>query len=105
VASQAARARTREAGIRLALGATGSGIVLTLVLRAARFTAAGLVAGVLTSLVAGRLLEALLFEVQPHDPLTFVAVVAIIGGVAIAASFLPTWRAARVDPASVLRSS
>jgi predicted permease len=105
VASQAARARTREVGIRLALGATGSGIVRTLVLRAARFTAAGLVAGVLTSLVAGRLLEALLFEVQPHDPLTFVAVVAIIGGVAIAASFLPTWRSARVDPASVLRSS
>jgi predicted permease len=105
VASQAARARTREVGIRLALGATGSGIVRTLVLRATRFTIAGLAAGIVASLAAGRLLEALLFEVQPNDPLTFVAVVAIIGGVAIVASFFPTWRSVRVDPASVLRSS
>ena len=105
VASQAARARTREVGIRLALGGTGSGIVRALVLRAARFTVAGLAVGIVASLAAGRLLETLLFDVQPHDPLTLVAVVAIIGGVAIGASFWPTWRSVRVDPASVLRSS
>ena len=105
VASQAARARTREVGIRLALGATGGGIVRSLVLRGARFAAAGLVVGLVASLGTGQFLEALLFEVEPHDPLTLVVVVAIIGTVAIAATFWPTWRSAQVDPASVLRSS
>jgi putative ABC transport system permease protein len=105
VASQAARARTREVGIRLALGATGAGIVRSLVLRGARFAAAGLVVGVAASIATGRFLETLLFEVEPHDPLTLAVVVAIIGCIAIAATFWPTWRSAQVDPASVLRSS
>jgi ABC-type antimicrobial peptide transport system permease subunit len=105
VASQAARARTREVGIRLALGGTGRSIVRTLVVRGARFAAAGLAVGVAASFLTGRFLEALLFEVTPHDPLTFAVVVALIGGVAVAATFWPTWRSAQVDPASVLRSS
>jgi putative ABC transport system permease protein len=105
VASQAARARTREVGIRLALGGTGRSIVRTLVVRGARFAAAGLAVGVAASFLTGRFLEALLFEVTPHDPLTLAVVVALIGGVAVAATFWPTWRSAQVDPASVLRSS
>ena len=105
VASQAARARRREVGIRLALGGTGGGIVRSLVIRGARFAAAGLVVGIGASFVTGRFLEALLFEVTPHDPLTLGVVVAIIGAVAIAATLWPTWRSAQVDPASVLRNS
>jgi ABC-type antimicrobial peptide transport system permease subunit len=105
VASQAARARTREVGIRLALGATSAGVLGTLAGRPARFALVGLGAGLAFSLAGGRAIEAQLYGVDPRDPLTFGAVAIVIGLVALAATVWPTWRAARVDPAVVLRSS
>jgi predicted permease len=105
VASQAARARTREVGIRLALGATTTGVLRQLVSRTARFATIGLGAGLALSLAGGRAIEAQLYGVDRRDPLTFGAVAIVIGVVALTATVWPTWRASRVDPAAVLRSS
>jgi len=103
VATQAARARTREVGIRLALGAPGTAVVRQLVTRGALFLVLGLTSGVAAALGAGRFVETLLFQVDPGDPLTLTLVVILIGVVAIAATALPAWRATRIDPVSVLR--
>jgi predicted permease len=105
VALQAARARRREVGIRLALGASAAGVVRQLVARGAVYFGVGLAAGVAGAAIAGRLLEAQLYQVDPRDPMTLAAVAAIIGVVALAATVWPTWRATRVDPLSILRNS
>jgi predicted permease len=103
VANQAARARTREVGIRLALGASGTTVVRQLVRRSALFFAAGLLAGVTAAVFLSRFLESRLYQVDPRDPLTLVVVAAVIATVALGATILPTWRATKVDAASVLR--
>jgi predicted permease len=103
VASQAARARTREVGIRLALGAPGASIVRGLAARGARFIALGIAAGVAGAVAGGHLLASLLFRVDPRDPLTLGAVTIVIGAVAMASTVWPTWKATRIDPVSVLR--
>jgi putative ABC transport system permease protein len=95
--------RTRELGIRLALGAQ-PGDVLDLVLReGARLSAWGVGLGVAGSLVASRAVSSMLFGVSPTDPLTFVAVVILLGGAALLASYVPARRATRVDPLVALR--
>jgi putative ABC transport system permease protein len=103
VANQAARSRTREVGIRLALGAPGTSIVRALMVRGLLFVGAGMAAGAAGALFGGRLIESMLFRVDPRDPLTLGVVVAVIGVVALGATLVPTWRATRVDPVSVLR--
>ena len=103
VANQAARARTREVGIRIALGAPGASIVRGLAARGALFVAMGIVAGIAGAIVGGRLLASQLFRVDPRDPLTLLAVTFVIGGVAIVSTVWPTWKATRIDPVSVLR--
>ncbi|MCC7241610.1 MAG: FtsX-like permease family protein, partial [Acidobacteria bacterium] len=96
--------RRREVGIRMALGA-GSASVQRLFLRqGVQLAAAGLVIGVLVSLAAMRLLDALLFGVSPIDPLTYGTVVVALGTVALVATWLPARQATRVDPAIALRS-
>jgi ABC-type antimicrobial peptide transport system permease subunit len=95
--------RTREIGIRAALGAN-RGSILSLVLRQAlRLALVGIAAGVAASFALTRLLSAQLFKVKPLDPLTFAAVPLILLGVALAAACLPARRAARVDPLVALR--
>jgi putative ABC transport system permease protein len=95
--------RTREIGIRTALGAR-SGDVLRLVLgRVAGLVGAGLGAGVLATFGATRLVRGLLFEVAPSDPPTILAVAATVIGAALLAAYVPARRAARVDPARALR--
>jgi putative ABC transport system permease protein len=95
--------RTQEIGIRMALGAQ-PGNMLTLVLgRGAGLALAGIAAGVLGALVLTRFLSSLLFGVQPTDPLTFVAVAALLLLVALAACYVPARRAMRVDPMMALR--
>jgi putative ABC transport system permease protein len=95
--------RTREIGIRLALGST-SGQVLRLVMgRGLRLTAVGVVLGLGTALVTTRTMAALLFEVNATDGATFAAVAAAVVAVALLATFLPARRATAIDPATALR--
>jgi len=96
--------RTRELGVRVALGAQGPD-VLWLVLRdTIRFTALGLLLGGAIALVAGRWVEPLLFREHATDPLVFGAVTAILALTAVAASLLPARRATRVNPITALRT-
>jgi predicted permease len=96
--------RGRELSIRVALGARG-GDILRLVLRQGiQLAAIGLVIGGVASLFATRLLTELLYQVTPTDPIAFGAMVAILGAVAVVASYIPARRAARVQPMDVLRS-
>jgi predicted permease len=103
VMSYLVRQRTREMGIRIALGASAGAIVSSVVARGFRLTAAGVVLGVVGALLLTRLMSSLLFDVNPRDPVTFVVVAVGLTGVACLASLIPARRAARADPLSVLR--
>jgi putative ABC transport system permease protein len=95
--------RTSEIGLRIALGANGSGILWMIVRRGLALVAAGLALGLGASLAATRLVSSLLFETSPNDPVTYVSVIAAIGLIALAACSAPAWRAVRVDPMAALR--
>ena len=95
--------RTKEIGIRIALGARLGQVTQAVVAGGLRLVAAGGIIGIVVSLVALRSFGALLFHVTPYDPLTYVSVAALICGVAAIASFVPARRAARVDPLVALR--
>jgi predicted permease len=92
------QARTREIGLRMALGAPASDLVRMLVAHGARLVALGVVAGVIASFATTRALDSLLFGVGATDPLTFIGVALLLSGVAIAACWIPARRAATVDP-------
>lgn len=102
VAAQAARARTREIGIRLALGATTRDVLRTLMTRGLGFVAVGVAAGIGGALASGRVLGRLLFRVEPTDPLTLASVAALLFIVAVAAIIAPARKATRLDPRDVL---
>jgi putative ABC transport system permease protein len=104
VVAQLARARTREMGIRIALGAQASQIMSLLVSHGLRLTITGLVIGTTTALIAARAIQTLLFDVAPNDPTTLIGVAMLLAAASIAASFLPATRASRTDPAQVLRN-
>jgi putative ABC transport system permease protein len=96
--------RTREIGIRMALGAT-PGAVRSMVIRGSMMVVAcGLLAGAAGALALSRTIQSLRFGVAPTDPGTFVLVIASLAGVALAASAIPALRATRVDPTVALRS-
>jgi ABC-type antimicrobial peptide transport system permease subunit len=94
--------RTREMGIRMALGSSTREIFLLVLRHGARVTGIGLLVGGLGAVVMGRLIQSLLFGVQPLDPGVIAAVALVLGAVAIAASVLPALQAARVDPLRAL---
>ena len=103
VISHGVAQRTNEIGIRLALGA-GTGTVAGMVVRQGlTLAAAGVVVGLAAAITATRLMTAFLFNVSPTDPWTFAAVVGIVLGVVLVASYLPARRASRVDPLVALR--
>ncbi|HSK17675.1 MAG TPA: ABC transporter permease [Longimicrobiales bacterium] len=104
VTSYAVAQRTREFGVRMALGARSSDVGGLVLRQAAVLIAIGVVAGLLVSLAATRLMTALLFGVAPADPITFIAVALLMGVVATVASLVPVRRATRVDPLEALRS-
>ena len=95
--------RTREIGLRMALGAQPRRIVRTMVGEAMRPTTLGILIGLAAALAAGRALESLLFQVHPRDPLTLLLAPALLVPVVGLASLVPAWRAARVDPVTALR--
>ena len=96
--------RRREIGIRMALGAARRDIVSLFVGRGARLAGLGVAIGLVLASAITRLLSSMLFGVTPLDVTTLAAVSALLAAVALAASALPARRAARIDPASVLRN-
>jgi len=95
--------RSREIGLRVALGATPRAVVSMIALRGVLLTALGLTAGIAGALAATRAMRSVLYGVAPTDGTTFAAVAALIAVVATVASVIPAARAARVDPMVVLR--
>ena len=96
--------RTKELGVRIALGATGTGIAKMVVWQGMKPAAVGAVLGLVIGSGATRLLQTMLFEVKPMDPAVTIAVVVVLGVVAAAACLVPAWKAARVDPVEALRA-
>lgn len=104
VTARAVAGRTREIGIRVALGAEG-GRVVGLVLRdGVALATAGAALGLGLSLAGTRVLSRLLYGVEPNDPATLAAIVLLVGGMAVVATLLPSLRASRIDPVTALRS-
>jgi ABC-type antimicrobial peptide transport system permease subunit len=104
VVSFAARQRTREIGIRSALGAPRTAMVRMVMGANLRVVAVGLALGTVLALLAGRLVSGLLYGVAPADPALLIGAPAVLLSVALLASYFPARRAARVDPSIALRS-
>jgi putative ABC transport system permease protein len=103
VMAYAVAGRTREIGIRVALGATGRDVLRHILSRSVMLIAAGLALGFAGTLATTRVLRDFLFEVTPTDPITLSAVVALLATVALAAAYLPARAAMKVDPVTALR--
>ena len=103
VATYVAALRTREIGVRIALGATRPAVRRLVLMQGLWPIAGGMVAGLAVALYASRAARAFLLDVSPMDPLTFAAVTALLGAVAVAASYLPAHRASRIEPVTALR--
>lgn len=95
--------RTRELGIRLALGATAGNVWRLVVGQGMRLVLIGLVSGFIGALALNRFIEKLLFGVRSKDPLTYAVIGVVFMGVALLACWLPARRAAGVDPITALR--
>jgi predicted permease len=104
LAESMAVARTREMGIRAALGATRTGLAAIVIREAAMLVGTGIAAGLVVAWIGADTLRALLFRVQPLDPFTLAPSAALILTLAVVISLRPALRAARVDLASVLRA-
>jgi putative ABC transport system permease protein len=96
--------RTREIGVRVALGAESNRIVRMIAREGILLSLGGLIPGVALSIWAGRAMEALLAGVKPNDPLTFTVAIAVCAVTALVGSLRPAIRASRVDPATALRA-
>lgn len=95
--------RTREIGIRVAIGAQRAQVIQLVLRNGLTLALAGVLIGVVAAAGASQLMRGLLHDVRPADPVTFVAVAALLSAVAAIASFVPAWRASRVDPVVVLK--
>jgi putative ABC transport system permease protein len=104
VTSRAVNRRTREVGIRMALGASARSVSGLIVAQTLVGVAAGVILGVVAALIVTRLLTPFLFGVSATDPLTYAGILGLLGVVAVVASWVPARRAGRVAPAMVLRS-
>jgi len=104
VTAQAARKRTQEIGIRMALGAAAPDVVRLMLRQGLSVVALGLAAGVVLALVATRAMASFLYGVEPTDPATLVSVVTLLAAVATVACWVPARRATSVDPVNSLRT-
>jgi ABC-type antimicrobial peptide transport system permease subunit len=95
--------RRREIGIRVALGAARSDVLTQIMKQGLQVAAIGVTIGLAGALAVNRLIASLLFGVQPTDIATIAFVIATITAVSVIASWLPAWRASRLDPNIVLR--
>jgi ABC-type antimicrobial peptide transport system permease subunit len=96
--------RTREIGIRVALGADKGRVVRLVLQQGLVLVAGGIAAGLIGAFLLSRLLGKMLYGVGTHDPLTFGTVSVVLGTIAMLATAFPAWRAARVDPVIALRA-
>lgn len=102
VAATRSAERTREFGIRMALGASRRNVLRTVLRQGLQIAGLGISAGLVAALAATRLLRSLLYGVSPVDPATFVVVPLVLMTVSLLACLLPALRAARVDPMEAL---
>ena len=103
IVAQAVGARRTEIGLRMALGAQPAGIVRLVFRRVGVLIVAGLALGLAGSWWAARFIAPLLFQVESRDPTTFAGTAAVLAAVGVLAAWVPARRAARLDPATVLR--
>jgi ABC-type antimicrobial peptide transport system permease subunit len=103
VLAQRVRERSREIGIRMALGADAPSLVGWVARAGLRLIAVGLAAGLLAAWALSGSLDRLLFGVAPTDPLTVAGVVGLLAGIGLVATVVPSWRATRIDPVTILR--
>ena len=96
--------RTREIGIRLAIGARRTQVLRAILGSGLRYAFAGIVLGLAAASIVARTMRSLLHEVTPGDPVTFAVVAAVLTAVAAVASLAPAWRATRVDPIAALKA-
>jgi putative ABC transport system permease protein len=103
VMAQAVAQRTHEIGVRMAMGASRQSVRSMILKRGTTLALAGTGLGIVGALALARLIESLLYQIPPHDPLTYIGVCLILGLVAISASYFPALRATKVDPMVALR--
>jgi predicted permease len=104
VAGFTAATRTREFGIRMALGAQRADVLGLVLGSGLALAAAGIALGLASALAASRMLSGMLFGVTAHDPVTFVSIALVVGSIATIASYVPARRATRIDPVAALRA-
>ena len=104
VVAYAVARRTREIGIRMALGAEAGAVRRKLQAEYMRAALLGTLTGLVLSLALTRVMQTLLFDIRPTDPITFASVIALLGGAAWLASFIPALRSTRMDPVETLRA-
>lgn len=90
--------RTREFGVRIALGATRGRVISEVLRGGVRLTVIGSLIGLLGAFIVTRALSALLFEISPLDPVSYSAAIVLLGLLSVFACLIPAWRASRVDP-------
>jgi predicted permease len=95
--------RTREIGVRLALGAQIADVLLLVLKQGLHLVVIGMVLGIFGAVAAARVLRSFLYSVDPGDPLTFLAVIGVLSAAALVACWLPARRATKVDPIQALR--
>jgi ABC-type antimicrobial peptide transport system permease subunit len=105
VISYSVTRQTQEIGIRMALGATQSRVLLGVIWKTLRLACIGVALGTAVSIGVARLIASLLFGTAPTDPLTFLGTLILLGAVALLAGYIPAHRASRIDPMLALRTN